>query len=297
MAKYFEKFEGLREVSHIYPNWCLFASYWSWDLIEKVSRRKEEKQLLKRDWTQGSDPHMQRLVRTVRGNRSKRRTGWWTVSHQRQVQLRQNVTCASGQWKSKHRNAPDFDPRQVIGPRTGLVMNWDILELSIYDRTQSKQRQVKFTCASDRWSQSGLIFLADAWGLHFPNWQPPSAHSHLYKSRPTPPPFLFQSQQRPILFRTPPRARSWTLSAVAATLRLRPLWQNLLSHTAHMCLPLSFRLLILAHECPTTLKVCRVSSENLNHPHFDFRAGSITVALQEYNNFTKYTNLLHQSTT
>jgi hypothetical protein len=52
---------------------------------------------------------------------------------------------------------------------------------------------------------------------------------------------------------------------------------------AHMCLPLSFRLLIAAHECPTTLKVYRVSSGNPNHPRFDFRAGSITVALQDYN--------------
>jgi hypothetical protein len=40
------------------------------------------------------------------------------------------------------------------------------------------------------------------------------------------------------------------------------------------------------HECPTTLKVCQVSSGNLNHPRFDFRAGSITVALQYYNNCT-----------
>ena len=30
----FENFEGLREVTHISPNWCLFGSYWSWDLIE-----------------------------------------------------------------------------------------------------------------------------------------------------------------------------------------------------------------------------------------------------------------------
>ena len=29
----FEKLEGLREVTHIGPNWCLFGSYWSWDLI------------------------------------------------------------------------------------------------------------------------------------------------------------------------------------------------------------------------------------------------------------------------
>ena len=29
----FEKHEGLREVTHISPNWCLFGSYWSWDLI------------------------------------------------------------------------------------------------------------------------------------------------------------------------------------------------------------------------------------------------------------------------
>ena len=29
----FEKLEGLREVTHISPNWCLFGSYWSWDLI------------------------------------------------------------------------------------------------------------------------------------------------------------------------------------------------------------------------------------------------------------------------
>ena len=29
----FEKFEGLREVTYISPNWCLFGSYWSWDLI------------------------------------------------------------------------------------------------------------------------------------------------------------------------------------------------------------------------------------------------------------------------
>ena len=29
----FEKHEGLREVTHISPNWCLFRSYWSWDLI------------------------------------------------------------------------------------------------------------------------------------------------------------------------------------------------------------------------------------------------------------------------
>jgi hypothetical protein len=55
---------------------------------------------------------------------------------------------------------------------------------------------------------------------------------------------------------------------------------------AHICLPLSFRLLIAAHECPTTLKVCRVSSENLNHPRFDFRAGFIIVALQDYNSCT-----------
>ena len=29
----FEKHESLREVTHISPNWCLFGSYWSWDLI------------------------------------------------------------------------------------------------------------------------------------------------------------------------------------------------------------------------------------------------------------------------
>ena len=29
----FERFEGLREVTHIIPNSCLFGSYWSWDLI------------------------------------------------------------------------------------------------------------------------------------------------------------------------------------------------------------------------------------------------------------------------
>ena len=29
----FEKLEGLREITHISPNWCLFGSYWSWDLI------------------------------------------------------------------------------------------------------------------------------------------------------------------------------------------------------------------------------------------------------------------------
>ena len=29
----FEKDKGLREVTHISPNWCLFGSYWSWDLI------------------------------------------------------------------------------------------------------------------------------------------------------------------------------------------------------------------------------------------------------------------------
>ena len=29
----FEKYEGLREVTHISPNWCLFGSYLSWDLI------------------------------------------------------------------------------------------------------------------------------------------------------------------------------------------------------------------------------------------------------------------------
>ena len=27
------KNEGLREVTHISPNWCLFGSYWIWDLI------------------------------------------------------------------------------------------------------------------------------------------------------------------------------------------------------------------------------------------------------------------------
>jgi hypothetical protein len=64
------------------------------------------------------------------------------------------------------------------------------------------------------------------------------------------------------------------------------LWQNLLSHMAHLFLPLSFRLLIATHECPTTLKVCRVPSGNLNHPRFVFRAGSITVALEDYNSDT-----------
>ena len=29
----FEKYEGLREVTHISPNLCLFGSYLSWDLI------------------------------------------------------------------------------------------------------------------------------------------------------------------------------------------------------------------------------------------------------------------------
>ena len=29
----FKKFEGLREVTHISLNFCLFGSYWSWDLI------------------------------------------------------------------------------------------------------------------------------------------------------------------------------------------------------------------------------------------------------------------------
>jgi hypothetical protein len=55
---------------------------------------------------------------------------------------------------------------------------------------------------------------------------------------------------------------------------------------AHLCLPLSFRLLIATHECPTTLKVYQVSLGNPNHPRFDFRAGSITVALQYYKNCT-----------
>ena len=31
--KYFGKLEGLREVTHISPNWCLFGSYSSWNLI------------------------------------------------------------------------------------------------------------------------------------------------------------------------------------------------------------------------------------------------------------------------
>ena len=34
----FEKYEGLREVTHISPNLCLFASYWSWDLIGNRQR-------------------------------------------------------------------------------------------------------------------------------------------------------------------------------------------------------------------------------------------------------------------
>ena len=33
LRQYFEKLEGLREVTHISPNWCLFGSYLSWDLI------------------------------------------------------------------------------------------------------------------------------------------------------------------------------------------------------------------------------------------------------------------------
>jgi hypothetical protein len=37
---------------------------------------------------------------------------------------------------------------------------------------------------------------------------------------------------------------------------------------------------------PYNSEVCRVSSENPNHPCFDFRAGSITVALQDYNSCT-----------
>ena len=36
----FEKHEGLREVTHISPNWCLFGSYSSWDLIG--NRQHEE---------------------------------------------------------------------------------------------------------------------------------------------------------------------------------------------------------------------------------------------------------------
>ena len=35
----FEKYEGLREVTHISPNWCLFRSYSSWDLIGNRQRR------------------------------------------------------------------------------------------------------------------------------------------------------------------------------------------------------------------------------------------------------------------
>jgi uncharacterized membrane protein len=37
---------------------------------------------------------------------------------------------------------------------------------------------------------------------------------------------------------------------------------------------------------PYNLIVCRVPSGNLNHPCFIFRAGSITVALQDYNSYT-----------
>jgi hypothetical protein len=38
MAKYFQKVEGLREVSHNSSIWCLFRSYWSWDLIGRKRR-------------------------------------------------------------------------------------------------------------------------------------------------------------------------------------------------------------------------------------------------------------------
>ena len=34
----FEKYEGLREVTHISHNWCLFGSYSSWDLIRNRQR-------------------------------------------------------------------------------------------------------------------------------------------------------------------------------------------------------------------------------------------------------------------
>jgi hypothetical protein len=37
-------------------------------------------------------------------------------------------------------------------------------------------------------------------------------------------------------------------------------WQNHWNHMAHMCLPLSFKLLIATHTSLTTLVVCRVSS-------------------------------------
>jgi hypothetical protein len=39
-----------------------------------------------------------------------------------------------------------------------------------------------------------------------------------------------------------------------------PLWQNHLNYMAHMCLPLSYRLLIAAHASQITPVVCRVSS-------------------------------------
>jgi hypothetical protein len=72
------------------------------------------------------------------------------------------------------------------------------------------------------------------------------------------------------------------------------LWQHRLSHMAHMCLSLSYRLLIAAHARQITSEVCRVSSGNPKSSMFFFRARSITETLQYYNSCTICNNL-HQS--
>ena len=64
---------------------------------------------------------------------------------------------------------------------------------------------------------------------------------------------------------------------------------------AHMCLSLSFRLLIVAHGSQTTLEVCLVSSRNLNHPLYLSKQDTLQKALQYYNSLYKYKNILHQS--
>lgn len=80
----------------------------------------------------------------------------------------QIVTCASGQCGFENSKWIGLSERPVMGHRTRPIAICVVLDLSVPYRTQ-KKRQVVFTGASGRRSQSAMVFkiLTDPWGPHY----------------------------------------------------------------------------------------------------------------------------------
>jgi hypothetical protein len=133
MATYFEKLEGLSEVSHIYANWWLFGSYWNWDLIGRKHHEERRRNGSWRGTRCRDQTHpLQRLISTSRGDIvAKERSD----DEQYFTHVRWEVESVSGQHEEVHRKGSDSELHLVIVPRMRPITVWGILEFSVPDWT------------------------------------------------------------------------------------------------------------------------------------------------------------------